>query len=131
MENVSLNMDGYFRRLKRFLNCPKSVRKPFLDRTRQMAEDFILENPTATSQNVADFLGEPRELAQEFLETLEPDVLEHYHRQKKLLLCGCIVSLIVSLIIVTVFGIYFQKVPCDLEVTETVVIYSDSMEKVK
>lgn len=125
MENVSLNMDGYFRRLKRSLNCPKSVRKPFLDRTRQMAEDFILENPTATSQNVADFLGDPRELAQGFLETLDHDMLERYLRRKKLFRRGCVAVLVVALATSIVWGLRLWNTQSIEIIETTTVIYHD------
>ena len=125
MENISLDMSGYFHSLESFLDCPKTTRRPFLDRTRRMIQDFIQSKPDATSQEVANFLGDPRELAQGFLETLDPEMLERYHRQKKLLLRGCIALLAVALVAVSVFGIFFKKTPVNLEMTETIVIYGD------
>lgn len=125
MENISLDMSGYFHSLERFLDCPKTTRRPFLDRTRRMIQDFIQSKPDATSQEVANFLGDPRELAQGFLETLDPEMLERYYRRKKLLLRGCIALLAVALVAVSVFGIFFKKTPVNLEMTETIVIYGD------
>lgn len=125
MENISLDMSGYLHSLERFLDCPKTTRRPFLDRTRRMIQDFIQNKPDATSQEVANFLGDPRELAQGFLETLDPEMLEHYRRRKKFLLRGCIALLTVALVAVSVFGIFFKKTPVNLEMTETIVIYGD------
>lgn len=125
MENISLDMSGYLHSLESFLDCPKTTRRPFLDRTRRMIQDFIQSKPDATSQEVANFLGDPRELAQGFLETLDPEMLERYHRGKKLLLRGCIALLAVALVAVSVFGIFFKKTPVNLEMTETIVIYGD------
>ena len=118
-------MTSYFHRLNGFLDCPRALRRPFLRRTRQMAEDFVQEKPNAGVEDVADYLGDPRELAQGFLETLDPEMLERYHRQKKLLLRGCIALLAVALVAVSVFGIFFKKTPVNLEMTETIVIYGD------
>lgn len=125
MENISLDMSGYLHSLESFLDCPKTTRRPFLDRTRRMIQDFIQSKPDATSQEVANFLGDPRELAQGFLETLDPEMLERYHRRKKFLLRGCIALLAVALVAVSVFGIFFKKTPVNLEMTETIVIYGD------
>lgn len=126
MENISLDMSGYLHSLERFLDCPKTTRRPFLDRTRRMIQDFIQSKPDATSQEVADFLGDPRELAQGFLETLDPDLLERYYRRKKLLLRGCIALLAVALVAVSVWS-FFTKIPVKLEVIETTtIIYHDS-----
>ena len=126
MENISLDMSGYLHSLERFLDCPKTTRRPFLDRTRRMIQDFVQDRPDATSQEVANFLGDPRELAQGFLETLDPDLLERYYRRKKLLLRGCIALLAVALVAVSVWS-FFTKIPVKLEVIETTtIIYHDS-----
>ena len=126
MENISLDMSGYLHSLESFLDCPKTTRRPFLDRIRRMIQDFIQSKPDATSQEVANFLGDPRELAQGFLETLDPEMLERYHRRKKLLLRGCVVALVVALVVVTAWGIRLWKEPTStLEVTERIVIYGD------
>ena len=119
-------MSGYLHSLESFLDCPKTTRRPFLDRTRRMIQDFIQSKPDATSQEVANFLGDPRELAQGFLETLDPEMLERYHRRKKLLLRGCIALLAVALVAVSVWS-FFTKIPVKLEVIETTtIIYHDS-----
>lgn len=123
MENVSLHMDGYFRRLNRFLNCPKILREPFLHQTRQMAEDFVQGKPDATAQEVADFLGDPRELAQGFLETLEPEVLERHQKRKKLFWVGLVAVLAAALVVVTCWALKIKNGPVNVEVTETIVIY--------
>ena len=128
MENISLDMSGYLHSLESFLDCPKTTRRPFLDRTRRMIQDFIQSKPDATSQEVANFLGDPRELAQGFLETLDPEMLEHYRRRKNFLTCGCVVALAVALIGVSVWGIYIKNAPQDVEVTNTIIIYAENTE---
>ena len=91
-------MSGYFRRLERALDCPRGVRRPFLERTRQIAEDFLQERPEATVQEAAGYLGEPGELAQGFLETLDPEVLAKHRRRKKVLHWG-LAALAVAIIL--------------------------------
>lgn len=124
MENISLDMSGYFNSLERFLDCPKNTRRPFLDQTRQMAEDFVQGNPNATSQEVADFLGDPKELAQGFLETLDPDVLTLHHRKKMLFRWGCVAVLVVALTAAVVWGLHVRSLPTHVEITDTILIYS-------
>lgn len=132
MENISLDMSSYFHSLEHFLDCPKTARRPFLDRTRQMVSDFIQNKPDATFQEVADFLGDPKELARGFLDTLDPDMLEHYHRRKKLLHWGCVAVLAVALVAVTVWGIRLWREPVStLEVTETIIIHSKLTEGIQ
>lgn len=120
-------MANYFGTLERRLDCPSDVRRDFLAKTRRTAEEFLQEKPEATQQDLADYLGEPQELAQGFLETLEPDALERYHRRKKFLLRGCIAALIVALMAVTTWGIYVWNVPMNVEIVETTtIIYHNS-----
>lgn len=124
MENIGLDMSGYFNSLERFLDCPKNTRRPFLDQTRQMAEDFVQGNPNATSQEVTDFLGDPEELAQGFLETLDPDVLTRHHRKKMLFRWGCVAVLVLVLTSAVVWGLHIRSLPTHVEITDTILIYS-------
>ena len=123
MENIGLDMSGYFNSLERFLDCPKNTRRPFLDQTRQMAEDFVQGNPNATSREVTDFLGDPEELAQGFLETLDPDVLTRHHRKKMLFRWGCVAVLVVALAVTTVWGIHLWNRPMNAEMTGVITDY--------
>lgn len=118
------SMSGYFRSLKRHLNCPKAIRQPFLVKTRQLAEDFMRGKPDATSQEVIDYLGDPQELAQGFLETLEPGVLEQHKRKKKFLLCGCVSVILVALLIVTIWCVVLRNQPVNVEMIDTIIVYS-------
>lgn len=123
MENIGLDMSGYFNSLERFLDCPKNTRRPFLDQTRQMAEDFVQGNPNATSREVTDFLGDPEELAQGFLETLDPDVLTLHHRKKMLFRWGCVAVLVVALAVTTVWDIHLWNRPMNVEMTGVITVY--------
>lgn len=105
------------------MDCPKSLRRPFLDKTRRMAEDFLQNNPDASSEEVADYLGEPNELAQGFLETLDQEVLNRYRRRKKFLLFGCIAVLAAILVGVTIWGVSIWTDPITVEATDTITIY--------
>lgn len=129
MENVSIWMSGYFQNVERLLDCPKPFRRHFLSHTRRMAEDFVQGNPEATTQELEEFLGEPQELAQGFLETLDPEVLERYHKRKKLLRRGLVALLVAALIAVTAWGIQLYRSPKVLEVVETTVIYPEFTEE--
>lgn len=122
-------MSGYFRRLERALDCPRGARRPFLERTRQMAEDFLQERPEATVQEAAGYLGEPGELAQGFLETLDPEVLAKHRRRKKVLRWGLAALTAVLVIAVIIYlGIWVRELRAqrlDVEVTQTIVIYEE------
>lgn len=123
MENVNKELSEYFQRLKRLLDCPKPLRNSFLAQTRRMAEDFSVDRPDITQEDLISYLGEPEELALGFLETLDSDVLKHYRRRKKFLLCGCIALLIVALVSASIWGIHLVVNLKTAEVTRTITIY--------
>ena len=120
-----VGMSGYFQQLEQRLDCPNGTRKRFLTKTRQAAEEFLREKPDATRQELIDLLGDPEELAQGFLETLEPEVLERYRKRKKLLLRGCVAALITVSVTISVFAVTFKKTPVQVEINDTLTIYSE------
>ena len=120
-----VGMSGYFQQLEQRLDCPNGTRKRFLTKTRQAAEEFLREKPDATRQELIDLLGDPEELAQGFLETLEPEVLERYRKRKKFLLRGFVAALITVSVTISVFAVTFKKTPVQVEINDTLTIYSE------
>lgn len=127
--NDTRTVPKYLRRLERALACPKAVRRPFLDRTRRMAEDFLRDSPEAADRELADLLGEPQELAQGFLETLDPEILTKHRRRKKLIRWG-LTALTAALAIAAIvyLGIWVHDLraqPLELKATDTIIIYAE------
>lgn len=120
-----VGMSSYFQQLEQRLDCPNGTRKRFLTKTRQAAEEFLRQKPDATRQELIDLLGDPEELAQGFLETLEPEVLERYRKRKKFLLRGCVAALITVSVTISVFAVTFKKTPVQVEINDTLTIYSE------
>lgn len=120
MENMS--MRRYFRNLGRSLDCPKSLRQSFLSQTRRMAEDFVQGKPDATVQEVSDYLGDPRELAQGFLETLDQDILERYQKRKRRFRVGLVAVLAIALVVVTCWAIDLYTTPYRIEVSSITIV---------
>ena len=120
-----VGMSGYFQQLEQRLDCPNGTRKRFLTKTRQAAEEFLRQKPDATRQELIDLLGDPEELAQGFLETLEPEELERYRKRKKFLLRGCVAALITVSVTISVFAVTFKKTPVQVEINDTLTIFSE------
>lgn len=118
-----VGMSSYFQQLEQRLDCPNGTRKRFLTKTRQAAEEFLREKPDATRQELIDLLGDPEELAQGFLETLEPEELERYRKRKKFLLRGCVAALVVMLIAMTCWAVKLRNEPNLVEVSQVITIY--------
>lgn len=119
----------YFRRLERALECPKAVRRPFLERTRRMAEDLLRDSPEAGGQELTELLGEPRELAQGFLETLDPEILMKHRRRKKLIRWGLTaLAAALAIAVIVYLGIWIHNLraqPLELKATDTIIIYAE------
>lgn len=118
-----VGMSGYFQQLEQRLDCPNGTRKRFLTKTRQAAEEFLREKPDATRQELIDLLGDPEELAQGFLETLEPEELERYRKRKKFLLRGCVAALVVVLVAMTCWAVNLRNEPNLVEITGVITIH--------
>ena len=111
-------MEDYFRALERCLDCPGEDRERFLAQARRMADDFLQGKPDATPDEVAGCLGEPEELAQCFLEELDPELLERRKRRRKLgrrILAGVVAAAMILL----------ETQPMKVEVTERLIIYEE------
>lgn len=116
-------LNGYFRQLKSRLDCPRADRARFLAQARDMAREFLDEQPDATPDMIEANLGTPEELAHYFLETLEPDRLKQYHTRKKWLR-RIRTALVVALILFLTFAVIrFQFRPMHVEVIDTITIY--------
>ena len=118
-----VGMSSYFQQLEQRLDCPNGTRKRFLTKTRQAAEEFLRQKPDATRQELIDLLGDPEELAQGFLETLEPEVLERYRKRKKFLLRGCVAALVVVLVAMTCWAVNLRNEPNLVEITGVITIH--------
>ena len=90
---------------------------------RRMADDFLQGKPDATPDEVAGCLGEPEELAQCFLEELDPELLERRKRRRKLgrrILAGVVAA---AMILLLVWVVLLETQPMKVEVTERLIIY--------
>ena len=115
----------YEKRLSRALDCPKPLRRRLLGRTRRMAQDFVAGKPDAQWDEVEEFLGNPRELAQTMLETEDQWKLERYRNRKMYLKRGLLALLIVAFLVSFAGMVYFYTHRLNIEITETLTIYSE------
>lgn len=118
-------MENYFRALERCLDCPGEDRERFLAQARRMADDFLQGKPDAAPDEVAGCLGEPEELAQCFLEELDPELLERRKRRRKLgrrIFAGVVAA---AMILLLVWVVLLETQPMKVEVTERLIIYEE------
>ena len=114
----------YFRRHRELLPCPPKDRRRFLADARRMAEDFRLGNPGASPSQITAFLGDPKELARGYLDTLDQESLLRYQRLRKYLGRGVLLFLIFLCLLTAAwaFHLFFRPIPM-VTSTETLIIY--------
>lgn len=125
------DLTGYFRALKKQLVCPKPRQAQFLAKTESMIADFRQGNLNATEGDVIEFLGDPKDLAATFLETVEPETLHRYHVCRTWLRRGlvfCVALVICALSALCIHLKATQRVFPILTVTETLTIYPEVTE---
>ena len=115
----------YAKALSRQLRCPRDKKRLFLEETRRLAEDYLAGDPNAGHVGLTAFLGDPGELARSYQESLGPEVMERYRRQRRLmrsLLCAAAVAVVIGCVL---YCIYLEHNWFDVEVTreETIIIY--------
>ena len=121
------SLNGYFRKLTALLVCPNDRRKEFVAEAHRMADDYRQGNPDATEEEVIEFLGDPRELAQTYLETIDPAELDRYHTQRTWIRRGFALLIAIVICLLTVWCVYSKTrlIEPEITVTETLYIYPE------
>lgn len=123
MSNVSAELTPYFQRVRNRLSCSKKYQNEQMQKIFRAAEEYAQENPNATLEEVEEYLGNPEEVAQELMESIDPEVLERDRKRKRLGVMVVIGILLVALGIMTARFIYLRSQPAHVEVIETLVIH--------
>lgn len=125
MQNVSVELRPYFRRVEKRLKCPRKQRRALLDKIRRAAEEFAAENPEASPEEAAEYLGDPDEVAHSLLEDIEPKALEQFEKRKKICI-GILVAVLLAVgAVLTKWVVHLEQEPEPVEVTEKLVIYEE------
>ena len=125
---MSEALRDYFRRLDRSLDCPRPLRRRLAAQVRRAAEDYRRERPEAGPAEVVQYLGDPAETARELLDGLDPEELDRARRRERLARRVLVAVLILALVGVGAWGVHLWSTPKSVEVTETLIIYTDSSE---
>ena len=125
---MSEALRDYFRRLDRSLDCPRPLRRRLAAQVRRAAEDYCRERPEVGPAEVIQYLGDPAETARELLDGLDPEELDRARRRERLARRGLEAVLILALVGVGAWGVHLWSTPKSVEVTETLIIYTDSSE---
>lgn len=72
MSNVRVEMATYFQHIRGRLSCSRRYQDEQMQKIFRAAEDYAQENPNATPEEVEMYLGDPAEVAQALMESIDP-----------------------------------------------------------
>ena len=104
-------LEQYCQQLNALLPCPPEDAKRCIADVRQSAKRLREEQPEITADEIREFLGEPRDVARMFLDTLDPVRVERYRRRKKRFIRLLIGVLTVALCGALYAAYYFLTTP--------------------
>ena len=123
MSNVRVEMASYFQHVRGRLSGSRRYQDEQMQKIFRAAEDYAQENPDATPEEVEMYLGDPAEVAQALMESIDPAEIERYQKRKKLGVMLTIGILAVALGVMTVRFVHLRSQPAHVEVIETLVIH--------
>lgn len=123
MSDVKVEMASYFQHVRGRLSCSRRYQDEQMQKIFRAAEDYAQENPDATPEEVEMYLGDPAEVAQVLMESIDPAEIERYQKRKKLGVMLVIGALAVALGVMTVRFVHLRSQPAHVEVIETLVIH--------
>ena len=104
-------LDSYYQEVRNHLLCSKAKQDDFIFLAKFRVSELQQENPDLTYEEVIEFLGEPQELAQTYMDSLDDAVVEHYKKKRTLhrfirFLCT---GLIISILMISLIGVYHHR----------------------
>ena len=118
----------YLRQLKMRLQCPRAIRKPFLQQMETELEDFCARNDTADATLLAQAFGSPEDLAQEFLSELSADAVASSIRARRRALLAAISVLLLIAGTVRFFTLYAPPQTVENDALVAIVRYAQADE---
>lgn len=123
MSNVRVEMASYFQHVRGRLSGSRRYQDEQMQKIFRAAEEYAQENPDATPEEVEMYLGDPAEVAQALMESIDPAEIERYQKRKKLGVMLTIGILAVTLVVMGTGIVYLSRVSAPIEVVETIVIH--------
>lgn len=123
MSDVKIEMASYFQHVRGRLSGSRRYQDEQMQKIFRAAEEYAQENPDATPEEVEMYLGDPAEVAQVLMESIDPAEIERYQKRKKLGVMLVIGALAVALGVMTVRFVHLRSQPAHVEVIETLVIH--------
>lgn len=128
---MTKEMNQYYQEVCRHLSCPKGERDRLLAQTHQMVVELQESDPNLGYSDVVDFLGEPQELADTFMERMDPAMVEGYKKKKKRIRISVVAFVAALIAALSIFSIYVVQLKSEAQFTysDDLVIEDDTNEQ--
>ena len=93
MNNALTNK--YLSSVKKNLSCSSKKKSEFLSALKKGLDDFLLENPESTYEDIVKAFGMPEKQANEFMDSLDSETIKKAFSWKKAIAIGIIIVLII------------------------------------
>jgi hypothetical protein len=116
----------YYRTLRKCLLCSKAVKDRMVGQAERKVKDFLNEKPHATYEDIENVLGDPKTLAETFMETLDAAEIHRGKRTRHILRIA-LVAVPVVFALICAYLYYITQMQADMEIITgitTTVIYN-------
>ena len=117
----------YFRQARKYLYCDAKQKDIFEKQICTAIADLENENPTISYEECVAIIGEPKDAAESFMETLPEEVVAIYHRKKRhrTWLLRISVTVLIGLLAFSVLYMWKSKKFRVVEVNTTIIDWGD------
>lgn len=111
-------LNQYYREVRRHLFCSKKEKDLLILQANQMVEELQESNPDLnTFDDIIAFLGSPQELAQTFMERMDPIAIKHYRGKKKRLHISIAILIASVIVALSIFSAYVLQMKSHVNIT--------------
>jgi hypothetical protein len=113
----------YYKILRKTLICSRASKTRFIKETDAFVEDFLIDKPDATFEELSDLLGDPTVLSETFMETLDPAEIQHSKRMRSIRKILLVVLPVMIIIFLVILIYYITKAQSEIELTQEIITY--------
>ena len=99
MSTLQLELNDYFKKIKKNLICSKSIKKIFIHDFKNRVDEYVDENPDVSIEDIISTFGTPNDIIKGF-----DNELEYYKNKAKKRLIISIAIIVASIIVIGVLA---------------------------
>lgn len=70
MNKRDVALRRYYRKIRAWLPCSRKMKKQILDEIQSRIEEFLLDNPIASVEEIESYFGKPQDIASSYVDIL-------------------------------------------------------------